>query len=403
MSKADATHFDDYRKQTEVKHRILQAYLPAYFLALSGTYQSIGYIDGFAGRGSYSDEATGALHDGSPLLALKLIARDAKLASRVHSFFVESRADHFTALKIAIDEFLATKPGIIEPKLRQGRFADHVQDRLRELAVSGGRLAPTFLFVDPCGVDGTSFQTIASILQTAGSELFLFFNSAGITRVVGASLGTGESDTLTDLYGSRDRVAKLLATLGQSAGAPEIEEYTLAEYCDALRTHGRASFILPYRIEAASRQNTSHYLIHASKSPLGFKIMKHVMLEMIQPDGASGGLLEFRQASARLCGMEIRFDLAELRLQLLQRIRHSPTKAAEFFDQWVTRPTDFYSEGEYRRQLLDLEQLGEVEIFKDRECKQPYPAAKRTRKRPRSEEKMVTLSENCWRRHATKS
>ena len=50
MAKAnDRKHFEDYREQTQVKHEILAAYLPAYYHILKQSSKNLVYIDGFAG------------------------------------------------------------------------------------------------------------------------------------------------------------------------------------------------------------------------------------------------------------------------------------------------------------------------------------------------------------------
>src|ERR1051325_7888363 len=45
----DREHFEDYREQTQIKHSILAAYLPAYYHILKGSNDNLIYIDGFAG------------------------------------------------------------------------------------------------------------------------------------------------------------------------------------------------------------------------------------------------------------------------------------------------------------------------------------------------------------------
>lgn len=62
----DREHFDDYREQTQVKHSILAAYLPAYYHILKRSNKNLVYIDGFAGPGAYVQTRTGKTFDGSP-------------------------------------------------------------------------------------------------------------------------------------------------------------------------------------------------------------------------------------------------------------------------------------------------------------------------------------------------
>src|SRR5262249_11722223 len=84
MAKAnDREHFEDYRAQTQVKHEILAAYLSSYFQIVGKTNKDLLYIDGFAGPGTYTKADTKVIFDGSPLLALKLIASHRTFSEKV--------------------------------------------------------------------------------------------------------------------------------------------------------------------------------------------------------------------------------------------------------------------------------------------------------------------------------
>lgn len=84
----DREHFEDYREQTQIKHSILAAYLPAYYHILKGSSQNLVYIDGFAGPGFYVQGRTGNTFDGSPILTLRLIADNKDFSSKVSTIFM---------------------------------------------------------------------------------------------------------------------------------------------------------------------------------------------------------------------------------------------------------------------------------------------------------------------------
>jgi three-Cys-motif partner protein len=85
----DREHFEDYRNQTRVKHEILDAYLDPYFQIVGSKNPDLLYIDGFAGRGSYTKADTGEVFDGSPLRALKLIASNKTFSAKVSTVFIQ--------------------------------------------------------------------------------------------------------------------------------------------------------------------------------------------------------------------------------------------------------------------------------------------------------------------------
>ena len=102
----------------------------------------------------------------------------------------------FNQLKDKVDKFCKEHPDIRKPLYRLGTFSDKLNEILGRL---GGKLAPTFLFVDPCGVSGTSFDTIRAVMENEKCEAFIFFNIDGVRRIAGLP---ALSPVLIELMGS---------------------------------------------------------------------------------------------------------------------------------------------------------------------------------------------------------
>ncbi|CAG1010258.1 hypothetical protein PHYC_03821 [Phycisphaerales bacterium] len=220
MSKADLTHFDEYRLQTQLKHSILQSYLGAYLAVLGTKHKTIVYIDAFAGRGFYND-SKGTRHDGSPIRALAIVASDKKFHDRVQCIFIERRPDHFGDLEARVNEFLKGTSLPKSPILQNAAFGEVMDGLSGFFNNPSTRLAPTFLFIDPCGVEGVRLRDIVEILARDGCEVFVFFNYDGVNRIVGLAEAKGESDTLRDLFGSQARVDRLIRAL-DSRSKPDL-------------------------------------------------------------------------------------------------------------------------------------------------------------------------------------
>src|SRR5437879_2953932 len=122
----DREHFENYREQTRVKHEILAAYLPAYYNVLKVRSKNLVFIDGFAGRGTYTRKETGETVNGSPLLALELIAANKDFAERVSTVFIESDDFLFAQLDRNIQTFYAQHSDIRKPICLKGTFSDRV-------------------------------------------------------------------------------------------------------------------------------------------------------------------------------------------------------------------------------------------------------------------------------------
>jgi hypothetical protein len=258
-------------------------------------------------------------------------------------------------------------------------------------------LAPTFLFIDPCGVEGVRMADIVQFLSRQWCEVFVFFNYEGVNRIAGLAQMVGTSPTLIELFGSAERVNSLLATLGGLAEGEAREEIILEAFQSELLARSGAQFLLPFRVESESRESTSHYFLHATKDPLGFRIMKDVMWSAAKAGGVLGGGMSLLQASRGNDGLFLRADLADQRSAVLAELERGARQVRVFRKEWVERPHDLYSESSYRLCLLQLEKDGRVQVL-DKSGREPAPVDKRP-----SRKGEATLSEDYWVRLATRT
>ena len=396
MANADERHFDSYRAQTKLKHQILVDYLPAYYNALKRFHSKLVYVDGFAGCGHYVEANT--KHPGSPILAMELFAKSNDHRSSVKCFFVEANPEFAAALETAVNVTQKTAMLTRPPDVFKGQFADFMAE-LRTHLSNGVDLAPTFLFVDPCGVDGINLKDLTEVLSRKYCELFLFFNYEGVSRIAGNATKSGSSSTLVALFGSEERVQQLINSLKDAVNPSQSREMILKQFCDALSEAAGAEFLLPFRIEHAEKEKTSHYLLHATKSSLGFKIMKSVMGKAAEQSGRPGGM-ELLQASNRTSLQLFEHpDFSKMRQSILSELKTGPRKVSVFSTVWLLRPTDMFSEEEYKRVLLELELSGKILVF-DKANATPKPAVKRQRRDQVTGITKTTLGNDCWLRIA---
>jgi len=368
----DREHFEDYREQTRVKHEILEAYLGPYFQILGSGNRNLLYIDGFAGRGTYSKAGTGERFDGSPLRALKLISENETFSAKVSTMFIEADPVLYSDLEKAVTEFANSYPNIRKPICARCTFAEGVRELLDKV---GGKLAPTFLFVDPCGVAGTCFETINHVMACKSSEAFIFFNIDGVRRIAGLDK---LSDVLIELLGSKARAENLFVALQYEDSVEKREQMILQAYREALFNDMGVTYSVPFRVESEDKQKTSHYLIHATNHRLGFKIMKDVMWRHGHSDDRAGGLA-FEQASRT--NFTPLFDLGgdEVKHQILSALDNAPLKVAVICDDWVCRPDNMLCETAYKRALLELEAAGKIEVL-SKDLKDVVTAAERPKR-----------------------
>lgn len=387
-SLSDRKHFDSYRVQTLLKHKIIEGYLPHFFIAHNK--DRLAYFDAFAGRGSYTKN-DGSLAPGSPVRAIELIAAQPKLRDRVIMIFAEPDRFFHEELNKAVNTCESTALLAHKPVVVCMDFASVFEEIKRTIAA---QVVPTFLFVDPCGVKGVRFQAIEWFLSQPGSELFMFFNSSGLRRVIGAADDKANREILNDYFGKSSRVDDLLQAVSATASSADRESITLSHFVRAIQTIRGVKYVLPFRVEHEDRSDTSHYLIHATKHPLGFRLMKYVMRDYLAINGLTDGELELRQASYE--GIGDLFAGSKIEMDIVESLRDGPKQAKHFYHVRTELPDNYWSERDYKNALLGMESTGRLQVFKDEGLKEPYPAEKRMRVDRRTKLKTVTLGKDCW-------
>lgn len=379
MGRDDQQHFRTYTNQNRIKHAILSKYLSAYLTALRGSAPAFHYIDGFAGCGLYE-----GIHQGSPLLALAILAKQAKPFS---VSFVEQDSNLFKRLTAGIGKLEGVENLLDAPLLGHGEFHRFVGEILARPVYSKHPHAATFAFIDPCGVQGVHMADIAAILAKPYGECLLFWNYDGINRWLGgAAKGEHDRAGLVDLFGDDASVDSALEFFEPAEGSPEKERAIVRLFVQALRSHG-ALFVVPFRVEAKDRDRTSHYIIHCSSHSLAFKIMKEVMGKV--QTGTEAGAFEFSTAAETGSLFQPIEDQA--RERILQHLHKRPCKVTVFSQQWVLQPDDPFRASDYKRILLNLEAEGLIEVM-DKHCRSPAP----WESRPKAAGKKPTLGDDYY-------
>src|SRR5580700_7092180 len=163
----------DADPHTLAKHELLRNYWERWLPILGKGHRRLNYVDGFAGPGSY---ATG--EDGSAVVILKASRDHAhKPRAAVTFSFVEVRRERAQHLR----EKLAAEfpPGSL-PKdwhyfVEEGEFEKVLGAAISRIEAGGGRLAPTFAFLDPFGYAGVSMSSVRDLLRFRSCEVLFTF------------------------------------------------------------------------------------------------------------------------------------------------------------------------------------------------------------------------------------
>ena len=356
VGKSTDEHFAEYTANTQIKHEILKRYLKAYLTALSKTVDAVHYIDGFAGRGAYAGSAPG-----SPILALELLGQQQRPYC---ASFVEAKKGDADELRNAVAGLPERGPQFEPPLVFDGEFAEHIDAVLARPGLRPFRKLATFAFVDPCRVKGVRVRDIQKILAIPYGECLIFWNYDGVNRWLGAiSAGQSSGEKLKDLFGDTIVLRQAIDLSEAVADPREKERGLLTLMLNALQAHSGATYVLPFRFDARDANRTSHYLIHCSRDGLAFKLMKTVMSSLTSSD--EPGRFEFLREVDVASQADLFVPASDVVAaeRILNELRAGPRRVKLFYEDWVRRPSDFFSQSDYRRLLLTMEESRQIEVL----------------------------------------
>lgn len=265
MPKRSKEFFDQMTEQSEVKTEIVRKYFWAWAKVISNQaikrgLNTIAYVDLFAGPGRYNDGTPS-----TPILILEGAIRDEIISKMLVALFNDADRDNARSL----EEAIATLPGIElllhKPRVRNFEVDDALAEKFERWKW------PTLFFIDPFGYKGLSLQLIRTVLKPWGSDCIFFFNYNRIN----AALSNPKFERNMNIFFGEDRAQKLRASLA-GRDAYWRQEIIIQEIKEALRELGGAHSI-EYYFKDDTGNKTSHFLIFASKHPLGYGIMKSIM------------------------------------------------------------------------------------------------------------------------------
>lgn len=255
----------DLEPHTERKHEILRRHLEAWLPILGQTNGRIVYIDGFAGPGVYSRG-----EPGSPVIAIQT-ALDHKLLPRMRAelvfVFIESRRDRAETLEAVLRDRFPKLPEKIKWEVHHASFSDTINEMLDDIEKQGGRLAPTFAFIDPFGFAGFPLAVVRRLLSYRACELLVTFMEGFVVRF----LDEMRAATLDELFGTREwSQARDLTT------SEERRNFILALYEEQLRKECGAKFVRSFEM-VGTGGNVLYYLTFATRHIKGLEVMKRAM------------------------------------------------------------------------------------------------------------------------------
>ena len=233
------------------KLKILEQYLPAYLSATQRAIERI-YIDAFAGPGQNLLNRSGRVIDGSPLIALNASGPKGTVFDRL--FFIENDLEAVSEL----NQLLSSHDKRNRAKVIPG----DVNQKLPELMAELSKRSPTFIFIDPEGID-PRWSTIEAVVPWQTELLINFPLGMSIKRNL-------TSRKVVDYFGTQN-VDSLLKQAVSNIDRPLLDFYK-----ERLRTIGYGFQVEDERLVKTSSNQSLYYLIFAGKVDVGKRIMESV-------------------------------------------------------------------------------------------------------------------------------
>lgn len=324
---------------TGAKHSILRRYLQAWYPKLRWARRVV-FVDGFAGPGEY----TGG-EPGSPIIALDAAVEHTGDLSECEFvyLFIEDDRGRFEHLAAMLDE--RDDPANIRVLPRHGAFADVVDDVLDSL---DGQLAPAFVMIDPFGVKGVPYDTVARLAARGRTELLISLMYESINRFLKSPEFEPHLDALFGSHDWRDAIP-----LKGNTRAQFLEEL----YADRLSDAGM-EYVRSFEMRDSGNRR-EYWLMFATHHPEGLKAIKAAMWSVDR----SGGF-EFSDATDpdQMTLFAPEPDYGQLKRQILERSSRKGSVSVEEIEKFVVVETAF-RETHFKRQILrPMEKARELEV-----------------------------------------
>ena len=335
--------FDEPLEQSKVKSQIVAKYFDAWaHIIARHAEENIAYVDLFAGQGYYADGT-----QSTPLLILKKAIENPKIGQKLIIEFNDQEVDYVESLRKAIYQLegIGNLPNL--PKLSNLKISKKIVERYDRM-----KLPPTLFFLDPWGYKGLSLDLIRITVKDWASECLLFFNYKRINMDLHKS---SVDQNINELLG-RQRADKLREETKRMSPYKR-EEAILGALCRALEEMG-GKYTLPFCFRDRKRDRTSHYLIHATKHPLGYGLMKEIMdkYSIRDEDEVPTFTFDPKQQLTLNFGRPLR-DLVD---QLVQEFKGQKLKVRNIYEKHQEK-TRFVKRN-YKDALRTLEEEGRIEV-----------------------------------------
>lgn len=258
---------------SKIKASIVSEYFPKYCnIIMKAGQKEIRYVDLFAGPGIYEDGNPStpmliARHcNSNPRLKeiIKFLFNDKDYKNELEKNFVNEFEDGTFPRGVHFGDLTVGKSERITNYLSRNTHYNNDYRNKNE--------CPSLLFIDPFGYKGVETAVLAKFFKNWGNEIFIFVN----TKRIHPALINEKFDELVKLWfpTTLDQLKKdRRYTLNVQERLSLIINSIGKEYEQAI---GEKVYYTAFRFQEEDSEATSHYILHLTKHPKGFELIKTI-------------------------------------------------------------------------------------------------------------------------------
>jgi three-Cys-motif partner protein len=266
MPKVDLSNYEGGREQAYVKHSLLEGYLPELAYRIGRKWDSLAYVDGFAGPWKTHDPDHADSSFGVAIDALRRSQRGLRDAHgrelHVNCVLVEKDNVAFAELeRFAASE---TSPEF-EVHALHGEFIKTIST-IDQLAKGSGKNPFKFVLLDPTGWAQVPMERLKLFLHGRSSEVLVTLMIRDINRFLGQE---DRAESYRRLFGRPGILEKLRNTPPE-----ERAEQAVLEYSQSLKELCGFKYVSAAVILEPNKESIRYFLVYATKHYRGIEVFK---------------------------------------------------------------------------------------------------------------------------------
>lgn len=348
--------FENQTLSSWIKANIVSEYFPSYCKIISrrARHDEIRFIDLFSGPGVYNDG-----NASTPILVARKCEKDGFLKQNVRFIFNDKNPNYIESLvknfKTEFPSGTFDKP----PRFLNRVVGDDDEIRrslLKNNHVNGKNKFPSLLFFDPFGYKGIETEVLVKFLNNWGNEIFLFLN----TKRINAALDNDKFDELMkELF--PNNLEKVRVDRKYESSVRDrlflIKENLGAEFEKGL---GAKIYYTAFQFEEEDIGATSHFIMHFTKHPRGFDLVKTIYNDFANVgtffDGKNTYTFDVKKINnpvAELFDVN-KANIDQLKQDILKDFKGETVTAYELFER--QQASNLFTRSHYSKALRELEE-----------------------------------------------